>query len=194
MIIALASQAQNGKDSASNYLCDRLNSITSEKWHRAAFAYNVKRIFCETFGVSFDFIEEWKVKNETPPGFNMPIRRCLTFIGDGFRDINQDIWVNLLLNENKKNIIISDTRYLSELKRVREEGGISILLWRPGYENDIPNRSEQELMPYVHMLKEYPDGIVNYLPFDIWIKNDSTKESLYNKIDNIVLPYIMSKV
>lgn len=143
-----------------------------------------------------DFIEEWKRKDECPPGFDIPIRKCLTFIGDGFRDIKSNIWIDLLLKNNNDNIIISDVRYINECDIIRSnkycKKGYTILLWRPGYENDFQNRSEQELMQFVHQLKNKPDGYIDIegIPFDFWIKNDKDLSSLYDKVDKLIIPFI----
>lgn len=86
-VIGVASQAQHGKDTLADRLCERLNSQSQSNWQRRAFAANVKRVFCETFGVDSAFVEKWKVRSDVPPGFDMPVRQALQFIGDGFRQI-----------------------------------------------------------------------------------------------------------
>lgn len=191
VIVGLAGQAASGKDTIANYLCEQLNEIYGG-WYRVAFANNVKKIFCETFNVDIEFIEKWKRTDEIPPGFQMPVRKGLTFIGDGFRDIKNSIWIDLLLKENNKNLVLSDCRYINEADYIRSHNGITVLLWRPGHENNIQNRSEQELMKFVEVLKNTPDGIIDdiSIPFDIWIKNDGTMEDLFCKTNDIILPEI----
>jgi len=186
-IIGVGAQIANGKDALCNYLADKLGS----NWHRASFASNVKRIYCEAFGVDLDFIEKWKRVDEPPPGFKMNIRKGLTFIGDGYRQIQPNIWIDMLLKNNERNLIISDARYKNEADAIRKNG-IAILLWRPGHENDIQNDSEQQLMPFVNQLKRTKDGEISdpSIPFDLWIKNDGDIDSLYGKIDNIIIPYV----
>jgi hypothetical protein len=188
VIISFAAQLGNGKDEAANYLVTRLKG----EWYRAALAENVKRIFCDAFGVNREFIEKWKRIDEAPPGFKIPIRRGLTMIGDGFRDVQENVWIDMLFKNNTKNLVISDCRYLNEANYIREHNGITVLLWRPGYENDVDNRSEQEIMPFVNKLKDHPDGEISddSIPFDLWIKNDSDLDRFYHKIDTIVVPYI----
>jgi hypothetical protein len=118
------------------------------EWTRAAFAYNVKKVYMDTFGVDMDFIEEWKVKDEIPPGFTMNCRQGLQFIGDGFRKIQPEIWVDLAFRYDTPKII-SDVRYINEFKRIKQEGGINILVGRTEKLNDDPNGSEAIIRPYV---------------------------------------------
>lgn len=192
-LIGVGGQFGSGKDIVCNYLAERLNGIFGEGfWKRAAMACNVKRIFCETFGVNLDFIEEHKRVDKPPEGFDMNVRQALTFIGDGFRNIQPSIWIDLLLKNNQENLIISDTRYINECNYVRSHNGVTVLLWRPGHENNFPNRSEQELMQFVEILKNKPDGQIRSddIPFDFWIKNDGSVEDLYYKIDKHIVPFM----
>jgi hypothetical protein len=188
-IIAFGGQASSGKDTAADYLCKRLND-EGGKWKRKAIAYNVKKIFKETFGVNDDFIDKWKRVNEIPEGFGMNIRTALTFIGDGFRRIQSDIWLKSVLAEDS-DMIISDCRYINEAMFFREKKSVNVLVWREGYENEIPSASEQELMPFVNMMKSEDDGRIDAdIPFDLWIKNNGNLDNLYQKIEDIVIPYI----
>lgn len=194
-LIGIGAQYRNGKDTVADYLLQKLNETkTLGPWFRGSFAYEVKRLFCETFDVTPEFIEEWKVKTEIPPGFDMPIRDGLTIIGNGFRDIQRNVWIKKLLNNNSANIIISDTRYINEANQIQNRGGLTILLYRPGFENSKPSASEQELMPFVRMMKNKPSGFIDNedVPFDLWLVNDGTIEDLHTGIDTVILPYIMN--
>jgi hypothetical protein len=195
MIIGIAGQHSNGKGIVATYLTDKLNKLYRIAWYHVGFADNVKRIFCETFKVNREFIEEWKRKDESPPGFQMSVRQGLIFIGDGFRKIQSNIWIDLLLKNNTKNLIISDVRYVNEFNYIRNNAGITMLLWRPNHENDLPNGSEQQVMQFVNMLKNVPDGLIKNkdIPFDVCIKNEGTINDLYEKINNIIIPLIKIK-
>jgi hypothetical protein len=188
-IIAFAGQAGNGKDVAADYLCKRLND-EGGRWKRKAIAHNVKKIFKETFGVNDEFIDKWKRVNEIPEGFGMNVRTALTFIGDGFRRIQSDIWLRSVLAEDS-DMIVSDCRYVNEAMFFRNKKSVNILMWREGFENEIPNASEQELMPFVNMMKSEEDGRINAdIPFDLWIRNNGNLDNLYQKIEDIIIPYI----
>jgi len=213
-VIGVASQAQHGKDTLADRLCERLNSKSEGKWYRRAFASNVKRVFCEMFGVDSEFVEKWKVKPENPPGFDMPVRQALQFIGDGFRKIMAKIWMDLAFRDTLPKII-SDVRYINEFRRVRSEGGLNILVGRPDRLNDDPNASEAEIRPYIDWcLKAFSPTTkfvdlrdIDYatldeiLPevvkppeymnqFDAFVRNDGTIEELYETIDSKLVQFV----
>jgi hypothetical protein len=186
-LIGVAGQFRNGKDMISDYLADKL------QLKRAAFASNVKKIFCETFNVDFQFVEEWKTIPEPPPGFSMPVRQALQFIGDGFRKIKNDIWVDLIFRYNPSELVVSDVRYINELNKIKENKGVNILVHRPGFLNFDPNESEAQIRPFVeYYLSKNIEGRVydsddRFKLIDYFIINDGTLEDLYKKIDNIIL-------
>jgi hypothetical protein len=197
-ILCFSGQKLQGKDLAADHLAVVLG------WERSAFATAVKEIYYETFGVNLEFVEKWKSRKEIPPGFEMTVRESLQFIGDGFRRIQGGIWVNLAFRNIYRSTIFSDGRYINELKKVREEGGINVLLYRPGYINDDPNGSEAQIKPLVEWFVEQGyEGVVDKFHFvnipeqvelvDIFLRNDGTPEDLYSKLDNIVIPYMMEK-
>jgi hypothetical protein len=208
-IIGIASQFAGGKDTIANYLVKKLNNevegihdfgLGPPKWSRVGFADAVKRVFMDTFGVDWDFIETWKRKDEIPPGFNQNVRKSLQFIGDGFRQIQSDIWIKTALKRDK--IILSDVRYINEAKIIKESGGIVVVVWRKGHENDDPNPSESQIRPIIDWCVENcSDGIINYRGdepeniqyYDFFLKNDGTLEDLYKKIDTFLLSYLRYK-
>ena len=234
-VIGVAAQAQMGKDTLADRLQERLNaqhnnqvdmwhesqlgtSVEEQEaqeyspeynpWTRAAFASNVKRVFQETFGVDKEFTEKWKVRpEENPPGFDMSVRSALQFIGDGFRQIRGTIWLDLCFRDDVPKII-SDVRYVNEFTRVKNEGGLNILVGRPEKLNDDPNGSEAQIRPYCEWaLKHFQDEEKkmfcikdgysqsdNPPPqlhlFDVFIRNDGTKEELYEVIDKQLVPFV----
>lgn len=195
-MIGVAGQARFGKDIISDYLAPKLN------FSRSAFAQGVKKIFCETFNVDMDFIERWKVIPEPPPGFDMPVRQALQFIGDGFRQIKKDVWVEAIFRHNPEDVIISDVRYCNELIAIKNKGGINILLWRPGYENNDSNQSESQIRNLVDWFasKNIEGNVQNISkesgPYgrefiDYFIINNGTLEDLYNKVGSIIVPHLL---
>lgn len=230
-VIGVAGQAQHGKDTLADRLAELLNKErvcfdepkwqeiqksrfdvdygkTPVVWARSALASSVKRVFMDTFGVNPAFIEEWKVKSEVPPGFDLPCRQALQFIGDGFRKIRGSIWLDLCFRENYPKIV-SDVRYVNEFTRIYEEGGLNILVGRTDKLNDDPNGSEAQIRPYVDWaLKNLKTQKVNQLKiaralgselagappgmemFDIFVANDGSKDDFYDEIERVVLPFV----
>ena len=201
-VIGCAGQMRTGKTVLADYLCNKLNQFSD--WEKIGFANNVKRVYRETFDVTNDFIEEWKVKQEAPPGFDMPVRQSLQFIGDGFRKIKKNIWMDLVFR-NPFPKIIDDCRYPNEFIRIKKEGGLNILIGRPDKLNDDPNESESLIRPYIDWALNYEEEYVNMLlsnpleltdcpedmdKFDLFIRNDGTLEEFYRKIDKMVVPFV----
>ena len=194
-IVGFAGQMQNGKDTAADYLFEKIKF----KWadaERASFADNVKRIFCETFNVDRSFVEEWKTKSEIPEGFDSPVRQGLQQIGDGFRKIQGKIWIELAFRDRVRSAIFSDVRYINELKKIKEVGGTTVLVWRPGHENEDSNGSEAQIKPLVDWFASQladSTGLISLPPpsgveyVDHFLVNDGSIEDLYRKIDDIVL-------
>src|SRR5579871_5527666 len=112
-VIGIAGQLGSGKDTLADYLGKQLNEKTKETWKRIGFAHALKKVYMETFNKSWEFIEEWKRRDEIPPGMNMNVRKSLQFIGDGFRDIQSDIWIEIAFRDQEPKII-SDVRYINE--------------------------------------------------------------------------------
>lgn len=206
LLVGVGGQLRNGKDEIADRLCLKLMNAHNIFTDRPAFAHAVKRIFCEAFDVDLDFIEKWKIIPEAPPGFDMSVRKGLQFIGDGFRTIKSRVWLDLAFKNRNQPSIFSDVRYINELEIIKNKGGINVLTWRPGYENNDPNGSEAQIKPLIDWLlstgKEgqlidhswmdadwdsAPEGI-SYV--DIFIKNDGTLDDLDQKIEKIILPYV----
>ena len=207
-IIGVKGQLANGKDVFCDYLAECLNKKSSKIiWHRGAFANAVKDTFCQAFGVDKEFIEKWKRVAEAPAGFLMPIRQCLQFIGDGYRKIRSEIWIEIALRDNGKNLIISDGRYVNEAKAIKERGGIMFLLYRPGFLNNDPNPSESQIRPLVEWCEKHlQEGRIDYADcmmryggecpaelqhYDYFVKNEGTVDDLHQKIKCTISPFIL---
>jgi len=201
-IIGIFAQLAGGKDTVANHLVKNLNDFgLVPKWKRLGFADAVKHVFMQSFDVTWDWIEEWKRKDEVPPGFDLTVRKGLQHIGDGFRKIQSDVWIRTALRNGERSVI-SDGRYLNEAKMIKEQGGFNILLWRPGFENNDPNPSESQIKPYIDFAaSQYGEGPMSDLPpivpappgfsdFDYFLINNGTIEDLYAKIDNKLMQYL----
>jgi len=199
IIVGLFGQAASGKDTVAAMLAPRLWEYIDHDRPlvtKIAFAYNVKKIFCDYFDVDFHFIEEWKRNPEPPPGFTMNVRQALQMIGDGFRKVKNSVWIDKVLNK-MQNVIITDGRYLNEAKATKEKGGIVVLIDRPSHRNTDQNDSEKimgEVSDYFG--NKYANGIIadiNYPMFDYYIKNDSNLLTLEEKVIHQLIPFVIEK-
>ena len=193
--ICISGQMRSGKNVTGEYICN-----CCKKYIPASFAKPVKEIFCKAFNVDQDFIEYWKVRKDLPEGFNKNIRQALQFIGDGFRSIKNDVWIQYAMQNNPEFSCYLDGRYLNELKNIKLNKGYNILLYRPGFENNDPNPSEAQIKILVDyfcsMNKEGDVSLIRDIEVegsdlvDFFIINDGSLEDLYKKIDSLIIPYI----
>lgn len=204
-VITITAQFANGKD----VVCEHLSKVLSnenEQWRKASFARAVKDIFCDAFGVDEEFIEKWKRIPECPDGFLKPVRQSLQFIGDGFRQIRPNIWIEIAFRKMRECSIVADGRYFNEAIATKKNGGLNILVWRQGFVNADPNPSESQILPVVEWFKgiyessgaegylwdkvDYPDNLPQAKYYDLFIANTGTLEDLHAKLDRLVVPYV----
>lgn len=192
--ICISGQMASGKNVVGEYICDKT------QFELASFAKPVKDIFCQAFDVDQEFIEKWKRKDEIPEGFSKNIRKSLQFIGNGFREIKDDVWVSYAMKNNPEHSCYTDGRYINELKKIKENRGINILLWRPGHENNDTSPSESQIKFLVDwFIDKKIEGDVSSIchksnsPFDYidyFLINDSTIANLHEKIDSMIISNI----
>ncbi len=199
--IVFSGQLANGKDVVADIVQEIFNGLADRpnQWKRSAFAGAVKDIYCHAFGKDRAFIEEWKRNPSPPPGFDSNVRKALQFIGDGFRTIQRDVWINIALREPF--LILSDGRYINEAKAAKALGGVNVLVWRPGFENNDPNLSEAQILPIVKWcLDTNQDGVIRYdvdVPpvvgvenYDYFFRNDVSLEQLRGKVERELIPFL----
>jgi hypothetical protein len=142
---------------------------------------------------------------DPPPGYLQTVRKALQFIGDGFRNIRADVWIELALRDPSP-VIISDGRYINEARAAKKRGGVNVVVWRPGFENDDPNRSESEILVIVNWcLKTNQNGPIRYVEdtdapeaikegvYDYFFRNDVSLEELPDKVNNELIPYLVNR-
>jgi hypothetical protein len=123
-----------------------------------------------------------------------------------------DVWVNKCFDINDPPMCIDDVRYINELSKINDVGGVNVLVWRPGFENDDPNGSEAEIRPIVDWFRNLSGfegstellfsslmpGDLASIPYgadkiDYFIRNEGTVQELYDKLDVNLIPYLQKK-
>lgn len=189
-IVGVGGQAESGKDVISDHLANRLVARTNRPWGRVAFAAGVKTVFEDTFGVDRPWVERWKRIDEPPPGYQKTVRQMLIDIGDGFRTFRPDVWILRALN-TKGSFVVSDARYLNEMRAIKARGGVTVALYRPDRENNNPNASERELRAYIQkFLDAGIEGPTGDDIVDVFIVNRGTIGELFDKADQWVVPAV----
>ena len=209
MIIGIASQKQHGKSTCADYLQKSLIEKTGLDWQQCSFADKLKDTFCDLFGVTRAYIEEYKVREDfIPPGFNMNVRRSLEKFGGEMRAIYGNVWIDYALQKSPGSYkIIPDVRHLNEAIAIQKLGGIVCLISRPHFINDSEAQSEKELRPYLQYAEDedFMDGEIKadrypcfpFAPqflFNLYLQNDGTISDFYHKIDDWIVPIVLSKL
>lgn len=201
-LIGIAGQMRNGKDTVVDRLMPQLYDHFNEIWIQRAWADGLKQVLYNAFGLSKEYAEHWKKNPEPPPGFKMAIRPALQFIGDGFREIKEDVWIQWTLQQRigGDGMVVSDGRYVNELTAIPDNGGFNVLVIRPDFINDDPHPSESQLAPIVKYFAEKPDGVTKKWlnsggppganKIDFILRNDGNEEDLCKKVDELLIPYI----
>jgi len=187
-----------GKDT----VCDMMQTFGT--FHKRSFGMQLKRLLSETFDISLDEIETFKTSKENHPKLDVHMRVALQNIGQTFRDINQNVWVDLALRNCPENTIFTDVRHTNEMDAILNQHGILILIGRSSHLNNDSHPSEKELYPAIKwFLENTVDNLVivdssslNIPPhlqkFKYFIRNDSTLSVLRNSVD-ILMHHIRSQ-
>lgn len=178
-----------GKDTLGELLMERTNLP------RRAFGDDVKRVVSDTFCLDLDFVEKWKIRTENPPGLNIPMRKLLQLVGDGFRSADPYVWVRRATYSTG---IFCDVRYDNEIEYLSSQGAVRILIGRDTSLGTDTSPSETCLRPLVEWflanttasvvrVRDVPDAPERAVrSFDWFVRNDGQIGSLQKACDVII--------
>lgn len=174
MIIGLGYKARAGKDTIASHLVGKYDFV------QESFAYPLKeQIGRQIMGFNDkQLYGEWK--EVLDPEWGRTPRQLLQLIGtDALRKVvHDDFWVIPMKRKlkehthNKRNVVISDVRFLNEINAIKALGGQIVRVDRDNPDQITgfaKHQSETELD--------------NYEGWDQIITNNSTIEALYQAID-----------
>jgi len=201
MILGICGFQSSGKDTAAEYLINNHNFI------RFSFATVLKDVVAIMFGWPRDRLEgitledrlwreqvdEWWANALHMPHFTP--RFALQYIAtDLFRNhFHQDIWLKIVENKLRQldtdntNVVISDCRFPNEIAMIQQCGGKIIHIYRhakPDWVSEYEAGNDR-----VEEIKELHVSEISWLrsPCDATILNDSTRENLNLKIEELLL-------
>ena len=198
MIIGVSGKAQSGKDTVSKmiiytiwyYSCsqrlfpfglDHYNRIyeiiiNSNYWYKTSFANKLKQCLGNILNVRVSQFEDNEFKKSEIEWLGITVRELLQKFGTAIRnEVCDDFWVKACLKDYNKNDnwVISDVRFKSEAKGIKDLEGILLRVNREGAGagNHI---SEIDLDDY---------------SFDYVINNDGSMEDLLLKVKEFCIVY-----
>ena len=168
-LIGIAGKARSGKDTAANYLLEKLGA----DWYSASFADPMKEML-NVIGVDTgDGFKDLPVNQ-----YGVSTRHMLQTLGTewGRNLIDSNFWVDVFANMNAYQcVIVPDVRFENEAELIREFGVLICIEGRGGIEGG--HISERKL--------QYDDR-------DIYIDNRGSLSELYEKLDLIDLKGIIN--
>ena len=205
--VGLCGQKQVGKDTIAKTLIPALSKNLNKDFTHVAFADAVKNTLCmfyylneetnEPIRVSRQFIEDNKENTKYfPKGWKGNVRWALCNIGDRFREINPEIWIDIALLNNKKDKVITDVRYPNEVIKIHNNTkGLVVKIIRPEFEKSNGHRSETSMLELDKYLPQNYEGplLDNRISYDFLLRNDGSKEDLKIKVNTRLVPYILNK-
>jgi|688.fasta_scaffold00281_31 hypothetical protein len=188
-IIAFSGRKQSGKTICSEFLKGLLLSNGYSDVEIYNFADPLKEDICmNMFGLSYaQCYGEDHNKNELVDAYwedkQLTARDLMQLIGtDLFRKLNNNIWVNALINKIKKSklqvVIVSDCRFPNEIEAIKNNGGIVFRL------NRNPHKSE-------HISESILDACrYDWNNFNAIINNEHmTVREQYDKLKKLMLHF-----
>lgn len=171
MIIGIIGKKGSGKDTMADYL------VKQYEFKQFTYAEPLKKICQELFSLTDEQVNCPHLKEVIDERWGKTPREILQQIGtDLFRKhYDENIWVNILkekikLDVKTKNIVVSDIRHQNELDNITQfENCVVFHIERPSLQNTDTHSTENNVFHYSNI---------------ITIKNDSTIEHFYTKINN----------
>ena len=178
MKIAISGKANSGKDTVAKLLVTALNlknykiSSFADPIKQTARLFFPKIQYIDLYGPSVN-------RSNLVPGESITVRELLINIGENFKAINPNIWVNNFSStleeciKTNTDIIVTDLRFKSEFDFLKKENFFLIRVIRPGI-SVINNSTETE-----------QDQLSND-KFDFILNNSNSLEDLKLNINALV--------
>ena len=192
MLIGIVGLIGSGKDTVANRLVEKHGFV------RDSFAKSLKDAVSSMFNWDREMLEgntsssrHWREQPDKfwSEKFGKPVtpRWVLQHFGTEVMRGNMydGIWVDSCLGRYKgKNTVISDTRFPNEVKQIRLNGGTIIRVKRNEDPEWFINYVEGNIEPKGIHSSEYAWAKEE---FDFVIENNGNKETLYAKIDELII-------
>ena len=184
MIIGINGKIGSGKDTIAEIINKLLITNSKTPFENKKFAGKLKQIVSILTGMPVENFEDQKFKKRNMSSeWGMTYREFLQKLGtEAMRDgLHTNVWVNALFADYKlwsdgrkdwyPSWIITDMRFPNEMEAVKDRGGITIRVTRPG------NAKEDHIS----------ETALDDAKFNYEILNDGTLEDLVKKVKQILI-------
>jgi len=173
-LVGIIGKKGSGKSECSKILCEKYS------FQRTSFADKLKQTVSDLFDIPLNFLYDPKLKETYDNRWGKTYREIMQLFGTEVgRCIYNDIWVyhveKHLLQNPDLSFVIDDVRFKNEAVLIKKLNGLLIKVVRPS--NDIQkdfHKSETEQ---------------DEIEVDITILNNSSKEDLYNTVNQVYLEF-----
>ena len=186
MLIGIVGLIGSGKDTVAERL------VAQHSYRRDSFAKSLKDAVSSMFNWDRELLEgktnasrEWREQPDEfwSERFGKPItpRWVLQYFGTEVMrgQMYDGIWVDSCLGRYKgENTVISDTRFVNEIKKIKAKNGKIILVKR----GELPTQKEMQDKGAHKSEWDWLDS-----KFDYVIDNNGTLEDLYKKVDDLIV-------
>ena len=186
MLIGIVGLIGSGKDTVAQRLVEKHGYV------RDSFAKSLKDAVSSMFNWDREMLEgdttssrHWREQPDKfwSERFGKPVtpRWVLQHFGtEVMRGHMYDaIWVDSCIGRYKgQNTVISDTRFVNEIKTIKAHGGIIICVKR----GELPTQKQMQERGAHQSEWDWLDS-----KFDITIQNNGTLEELYSKVDDLII-------
>ena len=116
-------------------------------------------------------------------------RQLLQQIGTKFREIDDKVWINYIINKHIDNVIIDDVRYQNEIKALRENGYflIKLKISRELQISRLRNLYKDTFSQHYKNIDHVSELFIDVAPDDIFdIVVDVDSEDAFDKIKGLL--------
>ena len=188
MLLGIVGLIGSGKDTVAERL------VAQHSYRRDSFAKSLKDAVSSMFNWDRELLEgktdasrEWREQPDEfwSERFGKPVtpRWVLQYFGTEVMRGNMydGIWVDSCLGRYKgDNTVISDTRFVNEIEKIKAKGGKIICVKR----GELPTQKEMQERGAHKSEWDWLDS-----SFDYVIDNNGTLEDLYKKVDDLIIRF-----
>lgn len=210
-VIVVFGKKRHGKDFLSLLICSILNDypkdVTLERvlelQEQSRESLNKSSLYCELYAFADpikDFVANWAhsdvdtlndpaVREVYNPELKMSPRQAWQKVGQAMKDIDQDIWFNLLMQKLRyagtDTVVVTDGRFKNEYTKCREKRFILVNIFDNDVEDNDSDISENDLNDIYKDREAHFDYVFDNTGKDF----ERLKESVINMLEDLEIEF-----